>query len=190
MTRLGKGRDVAMRLRRLVIAAAVGAVWAIQGTATFAAGTGTAGMSVTSSSPCVTVSGSFDYGTLPFSGQASSMSSQKTGPTITNCSGTSEFLSAHASNLENGNIVWTPTSTAPSLLDPCPTLNQFVVLSGQIPDTGPGPLNTVIGSTDVSVGVLYSETPADWRTVLVMPCAGSAGFGLQMSGQLTVTASF
>jgi len=177
---------------RVITFIAVG-TWLL-GTAapSLAASSGTAGMSVTNASPCVTVTGSFDYGSLPFStAQAVSQSSQTTGPTITNCSGTSELVTAHVGDLRNGSLFWAPASSGDGAYGhPCGAVNEYYVLSGEVPDAGPGPLSTIIGAEDVSIGTLADATPAGWRTALVMPCVGSQGSGASMSGQLTVTASF
>jgi hypothetical protein len=155
--------------------------------------TGTVAVVVTAASPCVLVSGSFSYGSLPFStNSGGSMSSQTTGPTVTNCSGTTERILARVSNLANGLVTWTavPSANLGANATPCPTLNTFALLAGALPDTGPGPLSTYLTSQDQQVGTLTNATPSNWRTVMVMPCVGSDGFGLEMSGQITVTGTF
>lgn len=149
-----------------------------------AAGSGSVAISVTGSAPCITVAGQFAFGTVGFSAAGSGSASPGSGATVTNCSGSTESYVAHVSNLSNGNINWTPGG---NWGNPCPTLNVFNLTVGLFGSPTGG---TSLTSTDQAVGSSSSATPADWSSELTMPCAGSTGAGLPMSGQITLTASF
>lgn len=151
-----------------------------------AADNGTIGVAITASAPCVTVSGQFNYGTLSFSTAGTTSNSAVTlGPSITNCSGTTEQYSAHTSNLANGSNVWSPTSVTGN---PCPVLNTFVL---NVSSVGPGGSNgNLTTSSELALGSSSTSTPYNWASLFTMPCAGSLGAGVPMSGQITITATF
>jgi hypothetical protein len=171
-----------MRVRLVTVIAVVAVLLAAAAPA-LAANSGTVGVTVNGASPCVTVSGQFDYGSMNFSSAGSiSQSPVTAGPSITNCSGTTENYAAHMSNLANGANTWTPSG---AWVNPCPTLNTFNV---NVAGFGSGNYN--LTSTDQAIGSSSSSTAIIWVSVFVMPCAGSSGAGLPMSGQITLTATF
>jgi len=168
---------------RLITIIAVGGLLLAAAAPALAAGTGTVGVSVNGSSPCVTTSGSFDFGSMNFSSAgAISQSPVTSGPTVTNCSGTTEQYAAHISNFNNGFNAWTPSG---AFTNPCPTLNTF-----NLNVAGFGSGNYNLTGSDQAIGSSSSATPINWASVFVMPCAGSSGAGVPMGGQITITASF
>lgn len=172
-----------MRSRVLAILATA-SVALVTAAPAMAAGSGSVGVSVNGASPCITVSGQFDYGTMNFSSSgAISQSAVTTGPSVANCSGSTENYVAHISNLVNGVTTWSPMG---SWVNPCPNLNVFNI---NVAGFGSGSA-TNLTSTDQAIGNSSSATPINWASVFVMPCAGSNGAGLPMSGSITLTASF
>jgi hypothetical protein len=148
-----------------------------------AADNGTVNVSVNATAPCVTITGQFAYGSLPFSTSgAASTSGVTIGPSITNCSGTSEQFVAKVSSLVNGTSTWTPAAPSGT---PCPTLNTF-----KLNVSGFGAPSTDLSGTDQAIGSLTTATPILWASVFTMPCTGSSGAGVPMSGTITLTASF
>lgn len=173
-----------MRRRIIVLVASSFLVLAPAATAN-AASSGTVGVTVTAAAPCVTTSGSFNYGALNFSTNIGpSKSGPTSGPSITNCSGTSESFLANVSNLTGTSVTWTPVVVA----NPCSQgANKFDLNTDSI-GTGSGPYD--LTGVDQNVGSLITSTPYFWLSVFTMPCINSSGAGVPMSGTITITATF
>jgi len=149
-----------------------------------AATDGTVGVTITVAAPCILVSGSFDFGTNPFSQPGAPTVVGVTGATATNCSGAAETYVAHGANA----VATTDPGVAWSLgSDPCTTTNQYRL---DLTDANPVTTSVILGNTDQSflTGV-PDATLTELRGVLVMPCTGSDGAGLQMTSTVTITAT-
>ena len=174
------------RKRASPIVLAVGAL--ILGTAPVqAADNGTVGVTITVAAPCITVAGSFDYGTQPFGTPAAPVVVGQFGPTATNCSGTTEQFLARGSDATaatDPTVVWGIVAG-----DWCVAPNQYrLELAEQPADNAADIILTTVDQTfDASVAA--GEAPV-LRAILGMPCTGSDGAGLVMSSTITLTATF
>jgi hypothetical protein len=150
---------------------------------TNAASSGTVGVSVSVAAPCVTVSGSFDYGTRMFSTQLNPSKSPTTlGPVVTNCSGVTEGFTGQVSNLTGGQATWTPVSA----VNPCTNgLNTFDLYAYSVNGSSGFDLTA---NTQPSLGTLNDATPSNWSSTFTMPCTGSDGAGSKMSGTISLMA--
>jgi len=173
-------------MRRVLVVASVVALLVMLPASALAATSGSVAVTVSAAAPCLTVSGAFNYGALVFSTNGTvSQSGQTVGPSITNCSGTSENFLARVSNLTGGQATWTPAVAA----NPCTAgVNQFDLNAAAIGPGNIGPFD--LTTADQGVGTLTTATPWNWGSIFEMPCTGSAGAGVPMSGTIFITASF
>jgi hypothetical protein len=174
------------RKRTSPIVLAVGAL--ILGTAPVqAADNGTVGVTITVASPCITVQGSFDFGTQAFSQPDNTTLVTVSGTaSAMNCSGTTATFLARGSDA----IAATDPSVIWSLGDNvCLAPNTYRI---NFTDFDPVSTSVILSNTDQTflTGVADDGIARSLRGILSMPCAGSDGAGLVMSSTITLTATF
>lgn len=154
---------------------------------TTAASSGTVSATVTGAAPCITVSGSIAFGTLPFS-QVNNLSggfAGNQGTTVTNCGAQSEAILARLSTATNGNTNWTVTTG-----DPCANGSTNIYGMDVFDYSNYAGKLRMSGSDQTFLSSLGGNTGLTISGEIFMPCTGSAGAGVQMTSTITLTATF
>lgn len=178
MRRPRRGRVMRILVAGLVLLAAVpGGI--------DAANSGTVQATVTGAAPCVTVSGSFAFGTLPFSTSTVNGQGFASGVSAQNCGAQAETFLVRGSAATNGTISWTLGGGG----SPCAIgVNRYSMTVYDTPTT-----SSVVSLTTTDQTFL-SAVPANASqsvgSGLTMPCTGSDGAGLEMTSTITLTATF
>lgn len=178
-----------VRIRILRVLASGLLVLAAFPVAAEAADSGTIGTTVTGAAPCIEVSGSFAFGTLPFSTTGGTSGKAVAGATATNCGAQDEVFLARGSTATNGATSW-----------------SLSVIVGDPPCGSDGTLRNAYGMdisrSDGTSALHLSDSDQTFLTAvpvsssqefhgsIAMPCTGSDGAGLEMTSTITLTATF
>ena len=157
-------------------------------------------VSVSTMAACITVSGGFSFGTLPFS-TSSAASTGLSGATaaITDCAGTAQTILGSVSNLTGTTGSWAPIDPAttsgdagnPCLVSSGALTDRFFLAIGGGNDATTAPVGSpVLTSVEAELGPLDAgSTDFPLGAGISMPCTGSTGAGESMTGTVTLTAT-
>jgi len=177
-----------LRARALRILASAFLLTAVTPLSALASDSGTIAATVTGAAPCITVSGSFAFGSLAFSQVGAPIQHQAPWNTVTatNCGAQAEVILAHISAMTGGGVSWTATRTDYA----CQTgVNLYGLNIWD--DADSYNTNMLLDDTDRTFQASHAaDVASNLNANIVMPCTGSDGAGTQMSATITLTATF
>ena len=175
-------------LRRIAIASAATLVLGGLATPAFAADNGSVDAQVTVATPCILltepVSGTSDFGTLPFSTAGTTTEGQQP-ISYQNCGTAAQRIWAAGTDATGGDATWY-LGAGPGPICDQPLNTYRIALFG----LDGSPVGAILETTPVELQSLEPPFVTRLSATLSMPCVGSDGVGETMSFQILFTATF